>query len=211
MYTCTKCACCAANIQNNPNHICSSTLHTSPKSEWVQRDHRTQNKCCGDASARSPAKNKPRALLCLFPVLLGRCKCAVSHKEQIASTISPFPSTASDINPTFPSRLTECPPPGTHSWENCNCAKCVGHFQAKWRRFITDQEPTPSPPSLKGIIPVKSLTLEKKKSKKEIETLFPAQKQLHYHGSPAQTYSHLLSWGERFQRGSGCPTCPWSS
>ena len=99
VYTCTKCARCTANIQNNPNSVCSSTLHTSPKSKWVQGDHRTQNRCCGDASARSPAKNKPRALSRLFPVL------------QTASTISPVPSTASDINPTFLSRLTECPPP----------------------------------------------------------------------------------------------------
>lgn len=113
MYTCTKCARCAANIQNNPNLVCSSTLHTSPKSEWIQRDHRTQNKCCGDASARSPTKKKPRALLRLFPVLPRRCKCAVSREKQTMSTILPVPSTASDINPTFLSRLTECsPPPG---------------------------------------------------------------------------------------------------
>lgn len=120
--------------------------------------------------------------------MLWRCECAVSREEQTASTVAPVPSPAREMQVHSLPRKTErehylacsqycfghqphlsvktnrvlLSAPRTHSWENCNCAKCVGHFQAKWRRFITDQEPTLSPPSLKRIISIKSLTLEKK-------------------------------------------------
>lgn len=125
--------------------------------------------------------------------MLWRCECVVSREEQTTSTVVPVPSPAREMQvrslpqrtdrkhylacsqycfghqPHLSVKTNRVPPtPRTHSWENCNCAKCVSHFQAKWRRFITDQEPTPSPPSLKGIIPIKSLTLEKNRARRKL-------------------------------------------
>lgn len=149
------------------------TLHTTTKCRWVQRDHRTQNTCCGNASSENPKKSRTWAL-----------------------TIMPVPRPARGINPTILSRLTEHSPPHTqrtHSWENCSCT----NVWATSRQNGDYSSPTKSPLFFSLLFKRnnfhKSLDFRKKENKTEMKSPFPAEKQLYYCASaPAQTYSLLL-------------------